>query len=234
MTSSNMNKYEFASSQELAEALSQRIATDLQAAINANGSASLLVSGGSTPKLLFRVLCEKDIDWSKVRIGLVDERWVDPAHEDSNERLIRNELLQGRAAAAEFVGMYQEGSSAEEAEVFCSEKIEKELSPFTVVVLGMGGDAHTASLFPDNPKLEEAYRLSNPLYCIAIHPQSAPHTRMSLTLPAILSAEHLYLHIEGEEKQKVLEEALRGEDRFAMPIRAVLQQNQKTVEVYQV
>jgi len=228
-----MNKYEFASSQELAEALSQRIATDLQAAIDAKGSASLLVSGGSTPKPLFRVLCEKDIDWSRVRIGLVDERWVDPAHEESNERLIRNELLQGRAAAAEFVGMYQEGSSAEEAEVSCSEKIEKELSPFTVVVLGMGGDAHTASLFPDNPKLEEAYRLSNPLYCIAIHPQSAPHTRMSLTLPAILSAEHLYLHIEGEEKQKVLEEALRGEDRFAMPIRAVLQQNQKTVEVYQ-
>ena len=232
--SSNMNKYEYRSSETLADALSERIANDLQTAIDARGTASLLVSGGSTPKALFKVLRKKDIDWSSVRIGLVDERWVDPADKDSNERLVREELMQDNAAAAEFVGMYQEGFSAEGAEVSCSERIEKELSPFTVVVLGMGGDAHTASLFPNNPKLEEAYRLSNSLQCIAIHPETAPHTRMSLTLPAILSAEHLYLHIEGEAKRKVLDEALRGEDRFAMPIRAVLQQNEKTVEVYQV
>ena len=205
MTSSNMNKYEYRSSEALADALGERIANDLQTAIDARGTASLLVSGGSTPKALFKVLRKKDIDWSSVRIGLVDERWVDPADKDSNERLVREELMQDNAAAAEFVGMYQ-----------------------------VGGDAHTASLFPNNSKLEEAYRLSNPLQCIAIHPETAPHTRMSLTLPAILSAEHLYLHIEGEAKRKVLDEALRGEDRFAMPIRAVLQQNEKTVEVYQV
>ena len=98
--------------------------------------------------------------------------------------------------------------------------------------LGMGEDAHTASLFPYNEKLSEAFDLENEALCIAITPQSAPHIRMSLTLRALLSVKHLYLHFEGEKKRAVFEEALENGDHYAMPIRSVLHQDINDIEVY--
>lgn len=104
--------------------------------------------------------------------------------------------------------------------------------PIDVLILGMGGDAHTASLFPNNVKLEEAFDLAREDLCIAIEPDSAPFMRMSLTLRALLSARHIYLHFEGEEKRKVYEEAMNGEDQHEMPIRSVLNQELKDIEVF--
>ncbi len=212
--------------------MSQKIAQDLQKAIDTNGQASLIVSGGSTPKPLFEKLSMLKIDWERVRIGLCDERWVPPTHIDSNERLVRSALLQNEAAKAIFIGTYREGISAFDAESICSQSVERELLPLGVVALGMGSDAHTASLFPRNPRLGQGLDLSNPVLCIAIEPEHAPHMRMSLTRRAILSAAHIYLHFEGKEKFAVYEEALRGEDVIAMPIRSILKQNEKNVEVY--
>ncbi|MBU1642956.1 6-phosphogluconolactonase [bacterium] len=222
----------FAEQNELIEALSRRIAGQLQEAIAKKGKASLIVSGGSTPKPLFEKLRKREIAWEKVRIGLCDERWVDPSHEASNERFVKTHLLQERASAATFVGMYNDRMAAEEAEHACSEKIRTALYPFDVLILGMGNDAHTASLFPENAKLPKAFDPENGELCIAIEPATAPHMRMSLTLAAILSAKHLYLHFEGGEKQAVYQEALAGEDIYKMPIRAILHQNITDVEVY--
>lgn len=128
--------------------------------------------------------------------------------------------------------MYQDRLSADEAESTCDKTIKASLWPCDVAVLGMGEDAHTASLFPFNEKLTQAFDPGNRGLCIAITPQSAPHQRMSLTLSALLQVKHLYLHFEGEKKRSVFEEAMKTGDRVAMPIRSILHQDTNDIEVY--
>lgn len=192
----------------------------------------MIVSGGNTPKPLFEKLSQIEIEWEKVTVGLCDERWLEPWEDDSNEKLVKSCLLQNKASKAGFVGMYMQYSRAEEAEEACSQRIREQLFPFDVVLLGMGNDGHTASLFPQNKRLDEAFDLNNKALCIAIAPQSTPHMRMSLTLGAILSAEHLYLHFEGAQKLELYYEAIEENDRHKMPICAVLNQEINDVEVY--
>ena len=225
------SEYAFSKQSDLIEALSQSILERLQEAIETRGKASLLVSGGSTPKPLFEKLKQAPLDWEKVSISLCDERWVPSSHEDSNEQFVKTYLMQEKASKANFVGMYKDGMDACKAEEACSLDMQ-ELAPFDIVILGMGADAHTASLFPENEKLKEAFDLQNQNLCISIEPKTAPHMRMSLTLSAILSAEHLYLHFEGKEKLAVYDKAVSGEDKYMMPIRSVLNQDIKDIEVY--
>lgn len=232
MMNSRVHTHSFASQSELIARLSESIAKDLQEVIEKNGKASLIVSGGSTPKGLFERLSRSEIEWEKVTVGLCDERWVPSSHEQSNEKLVRTHLLRERAAKARFVGLYREKMSAEEAEEACSQSIKEKLWPFDILVLGMGNDAHTASLFPENEKLQKAFDLEREELCIAIKPDNAPHMRMSLTRRAILGAKHLYLHFEGKQKLDVFEEAMQGEDMYTMPIRSILHQETTDVEVY--
>lgn len=222
----------FDKKEELLEDLSSYIIELLEESIDENGKASLLVSGGSTPKPLFEKLSNIDISWDKVTISLVDDRWVPSNHKDSNELLVKENLMQNFASKASFVGMYCEGKTAFESDDECSTIYEEKVFPFDVVVLGMGGDSHTASLFPENEKLDEAYDLKNENLCISIRPTTAPHDRMSLTLASILCAKDIILHIEGKEKLKVYEKALKSDDFYKTPISAVLNNKQAEVKVY--
>lgn len=224
--------HEFSSQQSLIDELSRSIADDLETAVRQNGKASLLVSGGSTPKPLFEALRRITLPWEKVTVGLCDERWVPPTHEASNERFVKQHLLQELAAKAQFVGMYCEGVGAEDAETACTEKIKTSLQPFDVLILGMGTDGHTASLFPRNPRLKEAFKAGDATLCIAIEPEGVPHTRMSLTPSAILGSKHLYLHFEGDEKRALYEEVIDGNDIYEYPVRAFLQQEKNDIKVY--
>lgn len=227
-----MNNFKsFSQKEQLLEELSNHIVQILEENIEQNESASLLVSGGNTPKALFQKLSTKDILWEKVTVALVDERWISNTDKDSNELLVKQNLLQNKASKAKFIGMFIDDCSIKEAENIVSEKY-KTFFPFDIVVLGMGNDAHTASLFPNNEKLNEAYNLENKSLCISITPDTAPHNRMSLTLKAILDAKNIILHIEGEEKLKVYEEALKSKDAFKTPISAVLNNEKTDVEVY--
>lgn len=230
-TMSNV-EHKFKKQEDLVTALTQSIVKNLQEAIEKYGKASLIVSGGSTPKPLFKKLRQVPIAWEKVTVGLCDERWLPFLHEESNENFVKRYLLQEQASRATFVGMYQEGLEAEEAETICSEQMHASLFPFDVVVLGMGTDAHTASLFPNNVKLEQAFDFGNDNLCIALEPTTAPYMRMSLTREAILSANNLYLHFEGEEKQTIYQEAIEEDDMYEMPICSILNQNIQNVEVY--
>ena len=232
MMNNRLHLHHFDVQTDLLHTLCDSIIRDLQKAIEEKGNAVLLVSGGSTPKPLFELLSKSDIDWASVRIGLCDERWVDPSHDDSNEKLVKTYLMQDKAAKAQFVGMYCEGPSAYEAQVQCDKTVRTSLWPCDVAILGMGEDAHTASLFPFNEKLFQAFDLNNQALCIAIEPQSAPHDRMSLNLQALLNVKHLYLHFEGEKKRAVFEEAMKNGDHYAMPIRSVLHQDMNDIEVY--
>ncbi len=226
------NVHAFTEQDALTTALSQTIVKELQEAIDKKGKASLLVSGGNTPKALFKKLSVSSLAWEKVSIGLCDERWIPSSNEDSNENLVKRYLLQNKASKAKFTGMYIENTNVEIAEKSCSKKMRQALFPFDALVLGMGNDAHTASLFPENIKLEKAFDLENQDLCIAIEPRRAPYMRMSLTRSAILSANTLYLHFEGKEKLALYKEVIAGEDMYKMPIRSILNQDIKDVEVY--
>jgi len=229
-TMSNLHFHRFENDDILAHSLARTIAENLKDAIAEKGEASLIVSGGSTPKKFFHRLSQIDLPWEKVKIGLCDERWVPPSHQDSNEKLVRENLMIAYASKATFIGMFIDGVEAFVAQSDCSEKIKSLFPSFDVMVLGMGEDAHTASLFPQNPKLKEAFK--SDLYCIAIEPSTAPHLRMSLTLSAILSSKHLYLHFQGEKKLSLYHQGLEGSDCMEMPIRAILHQPSTDIEVY--
>ncbi len=213
----------FSSADELSLAFSKRIVGILQSAIENDGKASLLVSGGRTPIPMFKLLAEQDLDWSKVSISLVDDRWVSEADDASNAKTVKAHLLQGKAAKAHFVGLKMAADDAAEAVSECTQNLADFKRPFDVLILGMGEDGHTASLFPCSAQIKAGLDLSTDAEYIAVQPTSAPHQRMSLTLKAILNSQNLFLHLTGDSKKTVLEKALAGDDAYEMPIRAVLQ-----------
>lgn len=222
----------FDNKEALEAQLAERIANQLQEAVDIRGKASLIVSGGSTPLKLFELLSKKAIDWSDVFITLADERWVTPEHSDSNERLVRNHLLKNRAASAKFRGLKNMYSSPEEGCDMTIEQLSSFPKPFDVVVLGMGNDGHTCSWFPCAAKAELENALTTDDLCVAVKPGNAPHSRISLSKSAILASRQIYLHIVGEQKLDVYRQALANDNSYEMPIRAVLGQHKTPVDVY--
>jgi 6-phosphogluconolactonase len=223
----------FPDRQTLVNELAEHIAAALNTDIAEHGRASLVVSGGSTPVPLFERLSTREFPWQKVVITLADERWVEPISSDSNEALVRRHLLQHRAIDAIFVGLKNAAATAEEGEAKCEDRLNDIPQPFTVVILGMGNDGHTASLFPCAvAQLAHATDMHCGKLCTKVSPQTAPHERMSLTLPAILSAKEILLHITGPDKKAVLEKALADGPSETMPIRFILRQQAVPVLVY--
>jgi 6-phosphogluconolactonase len=219
----------FTTSAELNEAFAEEIAEQLQAGINLNGTASLLVSGGNTPRPMFAVLSAINIEWSKVNIALVDDRWVDTTDAASNEKMANEALLINQASAANFVGMKTSASDAFSAEAEVTKRLAHIQQPFDVVILGMGEDGHTASIFPCCAQLNEALTTTKPL--MATEPTTAPHQRMTFTKSALLNSKQLYLHLVGESKEAVLNEVAAGDDETQAPIRAFLNQTQVPMTV---
>ncbi|MBT1065250.1 6-phosphogluconolactonase [Bowmanella sp. Y26] len=213
----------FPSVDALNSGFAAKIADLLREGIAARGKASLIVSGGRTPQGMFAQLSEQDLDWSKVVISLADERWVDASDDASNEKMVRGHLLKNKAAAARFVGLKNAADSAEQGVAGCVSEIKQIPVPFDVVILGMGEDGHTASLFPCSAQIAQGLDLNYPQPYLAVQPTTAPHWRMSLSLAALLDSRKIFLHLTGEGKKVVLNQALAGTDEFEMPIRAVLQ-----------
>lgn len=227
----NNNQYKAFNSQEkLAKELAITIANILRDSLTKHKIATLFVSGGNTPKLFFKYLSQCAIEWENVYIGLVDERMVPTNNPNSNEYLIRKELLQNKAKKAKVIGMYQETDESV-AQMLCSNRYALFFPRVDALVLGMGTDGHTASLFPNNPKLQEAFDAYNQNYSVLIHPTTAPYTRMSLTLASILKAENIFLHIEGKEKIGVYTRALTSKNYTHYPIAKVLD-SEKSIKVY--
>lgn len=224
--------HQFESRTALAEALAERISSVLQAAIASRGSASLAVSGGSTPTLLFETLSSRAIAWDRVTVTLVDERFVGPDHGRSNHLLVRTHLLQNAAAKATFVPLYHPVASAEEAAALATAEIATFGKPFDVTILGMGSDGHTASFFPGGDHLAEALDASAPRRVMTMEAEGAGETRLTLSFSAIHDARLLVLHIEGVEKKAVLDKALSGTNEAEMPVRAVLDRAKTAPDIY--
>lgn len=214
----------------LAARLADDVAGGLGEALAARGAASLVVSGGSTPRPFLERLARASLDWSRVAVTLADERWVDAGHADSNAALVRATLLVGPAAAARFVALHEDAATPEEGLDAVARRIDAMPRPFDVVVLGMGGDGHTASLFPDAPELEHAMTdTTSPV--AAMHPPSVPQARITLTRAALLDSRARFLHVTGADKRDVLERALADEPRLA-PIARVLDGAPDGVTIY--
>jgi len=214
---------EFDNPELLANALADHVAERLSAAISSNphGIATLVVSGGKSPVAFFQALAQKPIQWSKVVISLADERWVPTEHADSNAGLLKRFLFQGPAAEAGFFSLYRPTTTLEEAAAATDEAL-KELPKIDVLVLGMGDDGHTASLFPESPNLAEALDPNSERRCLPMLAPSIPHQRLTMTRALLASATTPILSISGQAKLETLRTALAGDNLAEMPVRAFL------------
>ena len=227
--------YHFEDRETQCATLSLLVAAQLRAAIDERRQASLVVSGGSTPLPMFQRLSEADLDWSRVLITLADERWVPATHADSNTAMVRANLLQNRAAAATFLPLYREAESVELGIEATKAHMLDVAETWDVVILGMGDDGHTASLFPCAPPADLSAGFnggeSGREACVIMHPSNAPHTRITQTLPRLLDTRKLFLHIAGESKLEVLKHAGNGGAVAEKPIRAFLQQKDVPMDI---
>ena len=196
-----------------AQALADAVAQNLRDTLATQPRATLAVSGGKSPIAFFQALSQQDLDWARVNITLVDERIVPTRHADSNTSLVRQHLLQHRAAAAQWLPLISddadEGSLKNSAAA-----VEFALQHYTqpdVLVLGMGGDGHTASIFPQAPQFADAVRADYPQPLLHTSPITAPHERISMTLAAIVATPHVYLAISGADKRRVYEAAAQAQ-----------------------
>lgn len=224
--------HEFRDGAALAEGLADRVSGVLADAVASRGRASIAVSGGSTPKAFFKALSNRDIDWGKVTITLVDERFVPADNPRSNHQLVADNLLQGKAKAAGFLPLYRDAGSAEEAATIVSGDAEALGHPFDVAILGMGTDGHTASFFPGGSRLAEAISPETPRGVITMEAEGAGETRLTFTFASLQDARLLVLHIEGQGKKDVLAAAEADGPESDMPIRAILRRAATPIDIY--
>ncbi|WP_419708824.1 6-phosphogluconolactonase [Pseudomonas sp. NFX224] len=223
-----VSAHEFKSPTLLAEGLALKVAKQLSDAIDVQGTATLVVSGGRSPVAFFQHLAKQALDWSNVVVSLADERWVPVEHADSNAGLIKKYLLQGPAAKAQFLSLYSAAANLDQAADH-ADRLLSELPVIDVLVLGMGDDGHTASLFPNSPNLAEALQADGIRRCYPMLAPTVPHQRLTMSRALLASAKHKVLSISGQSKLTTLNTALAGDDVAAMPIRAFLQ---PTLEIY--
>jgi 6-phosphogluconolactonase len=231
MANSDPPASKFTDANLLARALCGQLAASLNSAIAARGLASLVVSGGKTPVKLFELLRTEALDWSRVCVALADERWVDPADPASNEKLVRDVLLKDAAAAARFIGLKNAAPTPGLGAVSAWETFARIPRPFDAVVLGMGDDGHTASLFPGSPNLPSALNPAAAAGCVGMWSPVAPHPRLSLNLSALLDSRRIVVLITGTEKWHTYWAASADGPMQEMPVRAVLRQRRTPVEV---
>ena len=197
-----MNLIEYADRELMMIDLANQIAEELENTLLHEDRASLAVAGGTTPGPVFDSLCAADIEWARVDVMLSDERWVPESSPRSNTRLVKTRLLKDRAAAANWIPLYVDGPAPEAAIVALSEPIRACL-PISVVLLGMGADMHTASLFPGADRLREALSKDAP-ELLAMRAPGAGEPRVTLSARVLNDAISKHIVITGIEKKEAL------------------------------
>jgi 6-phosphogluconolactonase len=193
------------------------------------GRAGIMVTGGSTPVACYDILKDRPLHWSRVDVALTDDRFLPPDSKDSNEKLVREHLLQGPAAAASLTPLWSDAASPEAA----AEKAEpamRVLGTFEATLIGVGPDGHIASLFPGSPELAEGLDPNTRRRVIGVPKAGQPPyvPRITLTLPALLDTKLVVILISGADKKQRVEQALGGAD---LPVRSVLVQDRAPVRI---
>ncbi len=214
-----MNLIEYADDEMLAIDLANALAGELRATLNHEDRALFVVPGGSSPGPVFDDLCEADLDWSRVDVMLSDERWVPEVHVRSNTRMIRERLLVGRAAKANYLPLYARADAPEAVLAELESYIIPRL-PIAVLLLGMGEDMHTASLFPGADNLEVALGRRAPVL-VPMRAPGAPEPRVTLSARVLNDAMSKHLILMGSSKRAALDRA-QSLPVHEAPVRAVL------------
>ena len=214
-----MKLIEYADRDMLFINLAQQIAGEMENMLFHDETISLAVPGGTTPGPMFDNLSAADLDWSRVSVLPTDERWVTEGSPRSNAGLIRDRLITNRAGAATYLSLYAPTPEPETGLDSVTKRIAKAL-PLSVLVLGMGGDMHTASLFPGADRLDEALDANAPPL-LAMRAPGAPEPRVTLTAPILQAAMNTHILITGVEKRDALEKAQTCTPQEA-PVRVVL------------
>ncbi|MGR3616502.1 MAG: 6-phosphogluconolactonase [Paracoccaceae bacterium] len=214
-----MNIIEYADRDMLSIDVANVLAGELEGHLFNHDTATLALAGGTTPGPIFDNLCAADLDWSRVKVLPTDERWVPGDNPRSNEKLIRERLLTARAASATYLPLYAPAEQPESVLADLEANIAPDL-PLSVLVLGMGEDMHTASLFPGTTDLNAALATNAPIL-MAMRPETQPETRVTLTARVLDGAIAKHLVIYGAAKREALERALSLPPEDA-PIQAVL------------
>lgn len=210
---------EFEHPSALDHALAAECAQQLARAVAARRSATLVVSGGRTPGAMFDILARQTLPWQRITVTLADDRWLPEDHADSNMHLLKSRLLVGEAATARAIPLTTADATPEQGAAAVARRLA-ELPDFDLVLLGMGLDGHTASLFPDASETAAGLDAACPAAAIAVRPQTAPYPRISLTLPRLARSRRLIVQLAGADKLATLEAALA--DGATLPICRIL------------
>lgn len=210
--------HEYESRSAAARILAASIAERLREALAERGQASLVVCGGRSPVELFHALANEPLAWERVTVVPSDERWVATDQADSNEAMIRRELLTGPAAKARLVGLYRDTRSPDAAIDDITAALHDVPRPLDVVLLGMGEDGHTASLFPNDPEIAAKLEVSAP--CLAA--EVGPPRRLSLSLAYLCDAQSIDILMFGDDKRRVFKTAEQSGPVAEYPVRGVL------------
>jgi 6-phosphogluconolactonase len=201
--------------------LADRLTSELGEALRHHDSVSFSVPGGTTPGPIFDVLSEQSLDWERVSIILNDERWVPESSPRSNTALLKKRLLVSKASAAKFIPLHAPTAQPEDAIDLLCEGVVPHL-PLSVLLLGMGADMHTASLFPGADNLDAALDDRAPPL-MAMRAAGAGEPRITLTAPVLKGAMACHIVITGAEKRAAIERAAHLPVLEA-PVRCVLGQ----------
>lgn len=216
----------FENKKNLESTLLLKISTCISDAIKKYGDARFLLSGGSTPMNLYSLLSEETIEWEKVKIGLVDERFVPIENLFNNETQIKNNLLKNSAKFATIFGMVYNY----ENEMLNLKMVNQQYKTFferiDFTILGMGEDGHTASLFPGDKESEELMNTSN-MGVFSTKSPSFPYNRITCSKELIAKSNYIALFINGETKFNVLKNSIETQ----VPI-SYFVKNSKNMEIY--
>jgi len=208
----------------------ERIADLLRQRLADRGKAAVIVSGGSSPKACFENLAQVELQWDDVHVVPSDERWVPASDGSSNERMIRETLLQNKAADAHLLPIYSDDETPEERCLSLDADLRTLPIPFACTLLGMGEDAHFASLFPDFSDLDNALDPESNTLCVPVQTRASPHPRISLTMTPLTRCDEIILLFFGDEKLTVYEQAKAESNGF--PISRLLRQKRAPVRAY--
>ncbi len=211
------------------EALSQGFAdfaaTALLDSLSRKPQATLVVPGGSTPRHYLPALAKCQLPWNRITVTLSDERWVDVNDEQSNERLVKQCLMQHLPQHAPFVGLKTQHDTPFDAIETIQQRLDRLPLPVSLTVLGLGEDGHIASLFPGmNPDTLPAN------HCIAVAPPIAPSLRVSLSMEMLADSERIVLVVTGEKKRRLLDRLADNPDP-GLPIAWLLHSSKSVITV---
>jgi len=220
----------FESREEASLAAAARIVAALARRLAVQPKTSMVVTGGSSPGQCYAALAKTDLEWDRVQLLLSDERWVPPTHADSNEKMLRAELLVDNAAEADLLPLYAPDTSVAERSATLNDSIATLNIPFACSLLGMGDDGHIASLFPDLQDLDSYLEVDSSTFFVPIETVASPHARISLTGSALTRSDEILLLFFGDDKRAVYEQAKTSSTEF--PVSRLLFQKRAPVHVF--